>query len=64
MKVKEFMRKVNYASAKLPVFLQEGICGSPRKATNWDFGNYYFDEQDRTVTSISLEANRVIVYYK
>lgn len=64
MKVKDFMKKVNYASAKLPVYLCEGVCGSERKASSWDYGNYYYDEMDRTVASISLEADKVIVYYK
>lgn len=64
MKVKEFMRKVNAASAKLPVYLCEGVGGKERKAETWDFGDYYYDEKDRTVMSISLEGDRVVVYYK
>lgn len=64
MKVKDFMKKVNAASAKLPVYLCEGVGGKERRAVSLDFGDYYYDEKERTVMSISLEADKVIVYYK
>lgn len=64
MKVKEVMRKINYRTLQLPVYLQEGAYGTKRKAESWDFGNYYYDEKDYTVTSISLKKDEVIVHYK
>lgn len=64
MKVKEILKKVNYGRLKLPVFLQEGISGEPRKAISFDFAGYPFKESERTVQSISIEADKVIVYYK
>lgn len=64
MKVKDFLRKVNYGSAKLPVYLQEGITGEPRKAISFDYANYPYPERERTVCSISLGTDKIIVYYK
>lgn len=64
MKVKDFLKKVNYASAKTDVYLAEGVTGKQRKAVSFDFNGYFFPEEDRTVASISLLENKVIVYYK
>ena len=64
MKVKDFVKKVNGASAKLPVYFQKGIDGVPRKADSFDYSDYYYDEADRTIASISLMEDKVIVYYK
>ena len=64
MKVKDFLKKVNYGSAKLPVLLQEGLAGERRKVVSFDYANYPYPERERTVCSISLEADKVIVYYK
>ena len=64
MKVKEFAKKVNAASAKLPVYIQNGIAGDQRALTGPDFNGYYFPEEDKTVCSISIEADKIIVYYK
>lgn len=64
MKVKDFMKKVNYGLLKIPVYLQEGIQGEPRKALSWDFADYYYDEKDRTVQSITITAEKITVYYK
>ena len=64
MKVKDFMKKVNYATAKISVYFQNGISGEPRKATSFDYADYYYDEKERTVTSISLDPDKIIVYYK
>lgn len=62
MKVKAFLRKINAGTLKIPVYLQEGIMGEPRETH--DFFDHHFDEQDRTVCSIDIQPNRVIVYYK
>ena len=64
MKVKDFVKKVNYASAQLPVYTQEGIIGEPKKVISFDYAGYPFEEQDRTVTSISILTDKIIVYYK
>lgn len=64
MKVKDFVKKVNYKSSKLPVYTQEGIYGEPRKIISFDYSGYPFDEQDRTVTTISILEDKIIVYYK
>lgn len=64
MKVKDFLKKVNYACAKVPVYLQNGISGTPRKADSTDYADYYYDEKERTVTSISLAPDKITVYYK
>lgn len=64
MKVKDFARKVNYGSARLPVYVQNGISGAPRKLNGPDFADYYYEEADKTVSSISIEADKIIVYYK
>jgi len=65
MKVKDFMKKVNIGTLKLPVYLQEGHSGTPREANNWDFmpNDYYAKEHDRTLQSISILTDKVIVYY-
>lgn len=65
MKVKDFMKKVNIGTLKLPVYLQEGNSGTPREAKNMDFkpNVYYAKEHDRTLQSISILTDKVIVYY-
>ena len=64
MKVKDFLKKVNYGSAKLPVYLQEGIAGIARKAVSFDYADYHYEEKERTVTSITIMTDKIIVYYK
>ena len=41
-----------------------GLGGYEIKVTSWDCNGYCFEEQDRTVTSISIEEEKVIIYYK
>lgn len=64
MKVKDVLKKINYGSAKLPVYLREGISGTPRRAEGTDYAGYYYKEQDRTVSSISLNGDNITIYYK
>ena len=64
MKVKDFLRKVNYGSAKLPVYLQNGITGKKRKAVSFDFADYEYEEKDKTVSSFSIGADSITVFYK
>ena len=64
MKVKELMKKINYGTAKIPVYYQEGISGEPRKAESFDYAGYSFEEQDKTVCSIDLRPDKIVVYYK
>lgn len=65
MKVKDIMKKINYASAKIPVYLQEGVSSEViRKAISFDYAGYYTGVSEATVTSISLEPDRIIIHYK
>lgn len=64
MKVKELVKKINYASSKLPVYMQEGLMGEPKKVVSFDFAGYPFEEAEKTVMSISLGENKVTIYYK
>lgn len=64
MKVKDVVKKINYASAKLPIYMKCGLGGYEIKVTSWDCNGYCFEEQDRTVMSISIEEEKVIIYYK
>lgn len=65
MKVKEFLKKVNYATCALPVYLEsvkDPDCR--REAFSWDFAGYHFDEQDRTVASIEVRNDKIVVLFK
>lgn len=64
MKVKDIVKKINYATARLPVYMQEGISGEQKEVKSFDFAGYHFDEQDKTVTTISLCKDKMIIYYK
>ena len=63
MKVNEIMKKVHYARAKLPVYLQEGAFGESRKAESTDYQDYYYPEKNKTVAGIELLEDRVVIYY-
>ena len=64
MKVHEFMKKINAGRLNIPVFLQEGIGGEPRKAWGPDFFDGYYDEKYKTLQSITITDKGVTVYYK
>ena len=65
MKVKDILKKVNYATAKIPVYLQEGFDPDvTRKAISFDFAGYYTGISEATVTQIELQADRIIIHYK
>ena len=64
MKVVDVMKKINGASAKMPIFMQEGVYGEKREAHGAEFNGYNYPERDRTVTSISLCNGYVVVHYK
>jgi len=64
MKVKDIMKKINYGTSKIPVFLQEGVTGTIRKAESFDYADYFYEEKDRTVTTISLLEGKMIIHYK
>ena len=64
MKVRDVVKKINYATAKTPVYIKEGAFGKERQLVSFDFADYYYDERDKTVTSISLEADRMVIHYK
>ena len=58
------MKKVNYAAAKIDVYVQEGAFGSERKIGGMECNGYFYGEKYYTVTSISLEKDRVVIHYK
>ena len=64
MKVKELVKKINGASAKMPVFIQEGAFGDKREIHGPEVAGYYYDEEDRTVASISIGDGYVTIHYK
>lgn len=65
MKVKDFMQKVNYGSMGIPVYLKRGISGEARKVEGAEFEDCRcLAEKDRTLMSISIEKDRITVYYK
>ena len=64
MKVKEFMRKINVYTMRIPVMLTDWYTGELRVADLTDFGDYYYKEMDKTVKSIDIQSDRVTVYYK
>ena len=63
MKVKDIVKKINYGRMKQDVFVRTGF-EEPRKLESFDFGDYYYDEKERTVTSIDIEEDRIIINYK
>ena len=64
MKVREFLKKVNYKTAKIPVYLENCNGDNRRKAISFDFAGYYSEEAEKTVKSIDLRADEIIVQYK
>lgn len=63
MKVKDIVKKINYIRMKQDVFVRTGF-EEPRKLVAFDFGGYFYDEKECTVTSIDIEENRIIINYK
>lgn len=64
MKVNDIMKKINYGLSKLPVYLQDNTTCEKRKADSFDYAGYYYPEKDRTITSISILTDKVVIYYK
>lgn len=64
MKVKEFLKKVNGHTVKLPVILEDVNTGKRREAVSFDFAGYYSNEQDKTIHGIHILTDKVLVYYK
>lgn len=65
MKVKELLKKVNYATCALPIYLKSvEDPGVKREAFSWDFAGYHFDEQDRTVASIDVQNDKLVILFK
>ena len=64
MKVYEIMKKFNGKTVQLPVYFQEGLMGEPRKVVSFDFGDYYYEEKYKTVMSVDLCKDKVVIYYK
>lgn len=64
MKVKDVLKKINYGSAKIPVYLQDGAFGFLRRVSVMEFSDDRYDEKDRTVASISLLDDKVVIHYQ
>lgn len=64
MKVKDIVKKINYGTAALPVYIQEGVFGEQKEVKSFAFAGHHFDEQDKTVTTISLRKDKMIIHYK
>ena len=63
MKVKDIVKKINYITLKQDVYTRTGS-EKPRKLLSFDFADYYYDEKERTVTSIDIETDKIIINYK
>lgn len=64
MKVKEFLKKVNYATLQMPVILESINTYESREAVSFNFNGYPFPEENKTVHGIHIRSNKVVVYYK
>lgn len=64
MKVHDVLKKLNYATSEIPVYVQEGAFGEPRRIYAMECAGYYYEEKEYTVASISLNKNEVIIHYK
>lgn len=64
MKVKDIVKKFNLPRAKLPVYTRIGFEEPVRLSCLAELGYHDYKEAERTVTSIDLEADKVIINYK
>ena len=64
MKVKDIVKKLNLRRAKLPVYTRTGFEEPVRLSCLAELGYHDYKEAERTVTSIDLEADKVIINYK
>ena len=65
MKTTDILKKINSHTLDVPVYLEDiNDASSRREARGWDFGNYWFEEKDRTVHHIDIHPDRVTIYYK
>lgn len=64
MKVKDIVKKFNLPRAKLPVYTRIGFDEPVRLSYLATMGYHDYKEAERTVTSIDLEADKVIINYK
>ena len=64
MKVKDIVKKINYPRAKLPVYTRIGFEEPVRLSCLAELGYQDYKEADRTVTSIDLESDKLIINYK
>ena len=61
MKVREIIKRIN--CARLPVFLQEDYM-KVREVVLSDYAGCSYPEENATVTSISIDRDRIIIHYK
>lgn len=64
MKVKDIAHKINLARAKQPVYIRCGFEEPKMLSYLATIGYHVYDEANRTVTSIDLEADKIIINYK
>ena len=67
MKVKDVVKKINGArmNKDVKVYLQKGVYAeTKREVVSFDFADYYYDERERTVTSIDITKEGMYIYYK
>lgn len=64
MKVKDILNKINGHTLQLPVVLREASGGEERQAVSFDFSGYYYPERDRTVKTMHVFKDKVVIYYK
>lgn len=63
MKVKDIVKKINYGSSELPLFLQEGALGKMREVTTSEYENNEYAEANYTANGITLKTDKVIIHY-
>ena len=63
MKVKEIVSKVA-CGVSLPVYLQNGISGDPRKVEQADYYGGNYTEMNKTVLSVIVGNNGLTIFYK
>ena len=64
MKVREIINKINYCTARLPVYLQERAFGEVTQVESFAFADNYYPQKYDTVTSISIDKDRITIHYK
>ncbi len=64
MKVKDFMRLVNYYALEQPIFLQRIGDTEKHEVGITEFCNYYYDEKERKIKGFILDKEGLTVRYE